>query len=308
IALVGPQEQDFDTLARCADIAMYRAKRRGNSYAFYVPGEAGEVTSRFALEGELRKALADGTIEVYYQPRINLETGRYDSVEALARWHHPEQGAISPGIFVAIAEESGQVGALGRHVMEVACRDLVAWRKRGIAVRMAVNLSVFELQDPDIVLRIARTLQHHRVDGSWLEIEVTESAAMSDPEANVATLEQLKALGIDLAIDDFGTGYSSLSYLKRLPADFLKIDRSFVDGVTQDDGRSIDADIVRAIIALAQSLELQVIAEGIEEAGQEQFLRRHGCQLAQGFYYCKPQPEAAMLAILEAQLEAGSAG
>jgi diguanylate cyclase (GGDEF)-like protein/PAS domain S-box-containing protein len=301
IAELTDSEPDFATLARCTDIAMYRAKRRGNSYAFYESGEALMISTRFALENDLRAALATGALQVHYQPRIDLQSGRYDSVEALARWDHPERGAIPPGVFVPIAEESGLVRELGSFMLRRACEDLAGWHAAGLMVRMAVNLSVFELQDPDLVARIARTLEHYGLAGEWLEVEITESVAMSDPEANCATLERLKALGMHLSIDDFGTGYSSLSYLKKLPADYLKIDRSFVDGVTASGERNTDADIVRAIIALAQGLQLEVIAEGVEAPDQEAFLRAHGCHYAQGYHYCRPEPEQVIRQRLRAQ-------
>jgi EAL domain-containing protein (putative c-di-GMP-specific phosphodiesterase class I) len=218
-----------------------------------------------------------------------MRTGASDSVEALLRWEHPEMGSVSPALFVPIAEESGQIHRLGAWVLDQACRQIAAWRRGGTKLRVAVNLSVVELQAPGIVDRVKDVLDARGIPGEWIEIEITESAAMLNPEQSIEVIGAFRDLGIEISIDDFGTGYSSLSYLKRIPASHLKIDRSFLQNITgPESSGTVDSDIVRAIVALGTSLGMQIIAEGVEFAGQEQYLSEHGCYLAQGYHYCKP--------------------
>jgi EAL domain-containing protein (putative c-di-GMP-specific phosphodiesterase class I) len=220
-----------------------------------------------------------------------MRTGVSDSVEALLRWEHPEMGFVSPGLFVPIAEESGLIHHLGGWVLDQACAQIAAWRRSGINIRVAVNLSVVELQAQDIVERVEKVMSARNISGEWLEIEITESAAMLNPEHSIEVIGAFRDRGIDISIDDFGTGYSSLSYLKRIPANYLKIDRSFLQNITgPESNNTVDSDIVRAIVALGKSLGMEIIAEGVEMAGQQEYLNEHGCFLAQGFHYCKPLP------------------
>ncbi|ROR32422.1 bifunctional diguanylate cyclase/phosphodiesterase [Inmirania thermothiophila] len=296
---------DVDVLLRRADIAMYRAKRGRLGHAFYHQGEEEAVARRLTLEEALRRAFAADELELHYQPRVEMPAGRIRSLEALVRWRHPERGLVPPGEFITAAEEGGLIGELDRWVREAACRQLARWQGEGIAVPVAVNVSAVELRNEGLAESIGEALRRHGVAGRLLEVEITESAAMEDPERSVTVLGAIKAEGVAVSIDDFGTGYSSLSYLKRLPADHLKIDRSFVAGLG---GGGADEDIVRAIIAVAGSLGLEVIAEGVETEAQERFLLEAGCRLAQGYRYGRPVPAAEMARLLRAARGAGGEG
>ncbi len=288
--LSGP-EDDFNTLWKRADIAMYRAKRRRGTFAFFEASQELELSERVRIERDLEPGLAAGEFALHFQPRIDIRSGRSDSVEALVRWGHPEIGPVSPALFIPIAEESGLIHRLGSWIFDQACAQVAAWRRSGMEMRVAINLSVVELQAPDIVERITRVLEQRGVAGPWIEIEITESAAMLNPEHSIAVISALRDRGIEISIDDFGTGYSSLSYLKRIPANYLKIDRSFLQNIRGPESNdSVDSDIIRAIVALGHSLGMEIIAEGVELAGQQEFLSGHGCFLAQGFHYCKPLP------------------
>ena len=285
------EDDDFNTLWKRADIAMYRAKRRRGTFAFFEASQELELSQRVRIERDLEPGLAAGELSLYFQPRIDMRTGASDSVEALLRWEHPEMGFVSPGLFVPIAEESGQIHRLGGWVLEHACIQIAAWRRSGINMRVAVNLSVIELQADDIVERVEKVMKAHHISGEWIEIEITESAAMLNPEHSIEVIGAFRDRGIDISIDDFGTGYSSLSYLKRIPANYLKIDRSFLQNITgPESNNTVDSDIVRAIVALGKSLGMEIIAEGVEMAGQQEYLNEHGCFLAQGFHYCRPLP------------------
>ncbi len=289
IAWLTEEREDANTLFKRADIAMYQAKRERGSYAFYRHGQELEATRRFTMETELANAIDRGELYLAYQPRIDLETGYCDSVEALVRWEHPERGSIPPGEFIAMAEESGLIVKMGAWVLEESLAQLRRWRDQGIDMRLAVNLSLRELHDADLLRRVKQGLEKNHHASGLLELEVTESAAMTDPEENVKTLCDLRELGVEIAIDDFGTGYSSLNYLKQLPADYLKVDRSFVSGVGEEGEQStVDEGIIKVIMALAESLGIQVIAEGVETEVQLNFLRENGCRYAQGFYFAKP--------------------
>ncbi len=290
-AELGGPEEDFNTLWRHADIAMYRAKRRRGTFAFFEASQELELSKRVRIERDLEHALEAGEISLHFQPRVDTRTGRSDSVEALLRWDHPEMGPLSPALFVPVAEESGQIHRLGRWVFDQACAQAAAWRRSGIDLRVAVNLSVVELQAPDIVERIERIMSDRSIDARWIEIEITESAAMLNPDQSIAVIGAFRERGIEISIDDFGTGYSSLSYLKRIPANFLKIDRSFLQNITGPESNdTVDSDIIRAIVALGRSLGMEVIAEGVELPGQLEFLSGHGCHLVQGYHYCRPLP------------------
>ncbi len=288
--LTGP-EDDFNTLWKRADIAMYRAKRRRGTFAFFEASQELELSKRVRIERDLEPGLEAGEFSLHFQPRIDMRTGRSDSVEALVRWEHPEMGPVSPGVFIPVAEESGLIHRLGNWIFDQACTQVAAWRRSGMEMRVAINLSVVELQAPDIVERIGRILEQRGIAGHWIEIEITESAAMLNPEHSIAVISAFRERDIEISIDDFGTGYSSLSYLKRIPANYLKIDRSFLQNITGPESNdSVDSDIIRAIVALGHSLGMEIIAEGVEVAGQQEFLSGHGCYLAQGFHYCRPLP------------------
>lgn len=279
---------DADALIKNADTAMYRAKEVGrNNYQFYTPELTRLSLERFELERGLRLALEREELLLHYQPQASVEGAQCVGAEALVRWLHPTLGLIPPDRFIPLAEETGLIQALGRWVLRASCLQARRWHDMGLALRIAVNLSGQQIVHGDIVATVSEVLAETGLEPQWLELEITEGFVLSHAEAGVRTLERLKALGISLAIDDFGTGYSSLSYLKRLPVDRLKIDRSFVQGVPDDRD---DAAIVTTIIAMARSLQLEVIAEGVEEASQLAFLRTQGCDEYQGYLLGRPMP------------------
>jgi EAL domain-containing protein (putative c-di-GMP-specific phosphodiesterase class I) len=255
---------------------------------------------KIELGDELRTALEKDALTLYYQPRINLETGQIVSLEALARWQHPTKGWIPPSTFIPLAEELGLIRQLGAQMLDKACAQVKTWEKANLAHRVAVNLSVEQLKIPTIVEDVNSILRRHALDAKLLELEITESAAMIDIEESIAKLQQFRDMGVKLAIDDFGTAYSSLAYLNRLPVDTLKIDRSFikdmaVDGVTGSNGEAI----VQTILALGKSLTLGVVAEGVETKTQYQALRRFGCDEAQGYLFAAPLNATAIEPLLE---------
>ena len=290
IAFNAPGHERAEDLLRDADLAMYRAKGAGGAnYAVFDPTMQASLAARVALERDLRGALKRGEFVLYYQPIIDLATGQVARVEALVRWHHPTRGLIPPGMFISLAEETSLIVPLGRWVLGEACRQARAWQLAGTAVAVAVNLTAREFQHAALVDEIAAALQQAELAPAWLHLEITEGVAMHDADTTVATLTALRALGVQTAIDDFGTGYSSLAYLKRLPVTALKIDKSFVDALASD---TVDAAIVEAIIVLAHTLGLLVIAEGVETAQQADRLRALGCDLAQGYHFARPLPAA----------------
>jgi diguanylate cyclase (GGDEF)-like protein len=279
-----------ELLAR-ADEAMYFAKRSGrNTFRFFDSNVMGFSRERLEIEGELRGALARGQLMLHYQPKIDIATGEMRSVEALIRWRHPTRGAILPGEFIPIAEESGLILEIGDWVIREACRQAREWQQRHMPfLRVAVNVSPLQFRQANFVKKVHSALKDHNLDATYLEIELTEATLMNNAETSVALLEQLSELGVVVAIDDFGTGYSSMSYLQRFPIDKLKIDRSFISDVASNDG---DASIVRAIISLAHGLRLKVIAEGVESEEQLGILRRMGCDQYQGFFRSAAVPAA----------------
>jgi len=280
--------EDIGSLLKNADIAMYRAKEKGGRYEFYEQKMEADVARRLGVENDLRGAVERNEMMVYYQPQEDLKTGELIGMEALVRWQHPTRGLVSPLEFIPLAEETGQILALGEWVMLTACRQLKEWQDKGYtSVRMAVNLAGRQLESSNIVECIAKVLEETGINGSQLELEITESTIMEHAEEVIKTLEKIKQLGVMLAVDDFGTGYSSLSYLKRFPIDLLKIDRAFVSDITSD---KVDADIVTTIIALAHSLGVKVIAEGVETVMQKEFLAKEGCDYMQGYLLGKPVP------------------
>ena len=289
--------EDGQTLMKNADTAMYHAKDHGrNNVQYFTPTMNAIASERLGLENDLHQALRHGQLHLYYQPQVTPLDGRCVGIEALARWHHPVLGEISPLKFIPIAEESGLIEALGSWVLEEACRQLSAWRADGIkSLRMAVNLSAQQLRSPGLVQSVDAVLKRHGLKGSDLELEITESVAMENPERAIDQLQALRDLGIQLAIDDFGTGYSSLAYLKRLPIQMLKLDRTFVRDIETDPS---DAEISAATLALAHNLGLKVTAEGVETEAQRDYLIQHQCDFMQGYLFSKPLPVEEALSYL----------
>jgi diguanylate cyclase (GGDEF)-like protein/PAS domain S-box-containing protein len=285
---------DPDILMKHADAAMYSAKDHGrNNFKFFSASMTEAASERMEIERDLRQALKVGQFELHYQPQIcTRRNDKVCGVEALVRWRHPERGLIPPLKFIPIAEETGVIEELGLWVLNEACRQLAVWRNEGIKeLRMAVNLSAHQLRSADLVESVRDAIKKYSLKEGDLELEVTESTAMTNPEWAIGQLKALRDLGVELAIDDFGTGYSSLAYLKLLPIHTLKLDRAFVSDIETDEN---DAAISAATIALAHSLGLKVVAEGIETEGQSRFLREHGCDMLQGYLYGRPEPAAAL--------------
>ena len=291
--------QDAQELLKNADIAMYRAKEQGrNTFQFYAAQQNIHTIERLALESGLRRALERDELVLHYQPQVDLASGRIVGVEALVRWQHPELGLLPPANFIAIAEETGLIVPIGQWVMHAACITQRAWRKAGLPpLRMSVNLSPRQFLHGKLIEDIAAVVRTSAADEVFLELEITEGMVMKDPEHAVTLLREIRNIGVRIAIDDFGTGHSSLAYLKRFPVDYLKIDRSFIADIPADRG---DAAITQAIIAMAHSLELKVIAEGVETQPQYDFLVAQGCDEYQGYFFSKPLPEAQARALLQA--------
>lgn len=280
---------DAETLIRNADTAMNRAKDLGgNSYQYYAATMNLKALEALEVENGLRRALAQNEFVLYYQPLVDVATRSVYGLEALVRWQHPQLGLLRPDRFIPAAEQSGLIIPLGRWVLREACRQASEWHRRGHRVVVAVNLSAKQFQDPDLLRLIREALDGANIRPEYLEIEITEGHAMQDVEKAIQILRQLKALGVRIAIDDFGTGYSCLSYLKQLPIDSVKLDGSFV----RDLGAPEDAQIALGVIALAHSLKLKVIAEGVETIGQLTFLRDHACDRLQGYLFSRPMPAA----------------
>ena len=276
-----------------ADAAMYAAKRAGGTrHAFFAPEMDSDAKQNFDMVRDLRRAIANNELELYFQPKIDARSGKVTAAEALLRWNHPKLGLVLPGQFVPLAERTGLIGPLGDWVIEAACRQARAWRDKGLRMRVAINLSAYQMRQDDIVDRIIEALKRHRIRPSLLTCEITESAAMEDTLATQETFRRLGELGTHLSIDDFGTGYSSLAYLRKLPAEELKIDRSFV----QDLEHSPDARaVVDAVLKLAHALGLKVVAEGVENPRQHQILAELGCDELQGYLFAKPMSARALL-------------
>ena len=287
-----------DDLLDHAEVAMAVAKERGGGQIlFFQPAMTHSLQERVALENDLRRALAAEEFELYYQPEISAKTGKIAAVEALLRWRHPTKGMLAPSSFITLAEETGLMIPLGEWVLREACRQARAWQlELGCAFPVAVNLSATQFRHQNILEMIHSALADAGLDARALEIELTESALMTDPEESAGVLKQLRKMGISIAIDDFGTGYSSLSYLRRFPIDKLKIDRSFIRDLTIS---RTDESIVRAIVSLARSVGLKVVAEGIETVEQLEFVTRLECDQWQGYHCCAPQPAARFEAMLE---------
>ena len=278
---------DGDTLLKNADTAMYRAKELGgDGFHFCTEDLNSRALERLTLEGELRQALERQELVVHYQPQVDLASGQIVAAEALVRWQHPERGMVSPAQFIPLAEETGLIVPIGEWVLDEAVRQCRAWREQGASeLGVAVNLSARQLSDPRLDLVLQQVLEETGLDADGLELELTESTVMSDPAETPERLQRIRDVGVRIAVDDFGTGYSSLGQLKQFPFDKLKIDRSFVRDIPDDPDA---AAIARTVIAMAHVLKLRVIAEGVESRAQADYLRRHGCDEVQGFYYGRP--------------------
>lgn len=288
---------DAASMLKHADAAMYLAKNKGkNNYQFYTAELAARAEQQFALEADLRLAIEREEFRLVYQPKINIATGQIVAVEALIRWHHPVRGLVSPAEFITLAEDSGLIAPIGQWVIREACRQAHAWRVSGVEPpRCAVNLSVRQFSVDGLIDDVVQALASAQLDASALELEITESLLMANPDRTLQTLMQLHRMGVHIAIDDFGTGYSSLAYLKRFPAQTLKIDRSFVKDLPDDPD---DATITKALVAMAHSLGLEVVAEGVETEAQLDFLRTIGCDQVQGYLLGRPMPPEQLAARL----------
>jgi EAL domain-containing protein (putative c-di-GMP-specific phosphodiesterase class I) len=278
-------------LLQHADVAMYAAKRGPTSFVVYSARDDTNSVRQLTLSGQLRRAIEDDQMVLEFQPKIDARSGRLAGVEALVRWLHPELGPIPPSEFIHSAEQTGLIRPLTLWVMNAALRQLAAWRAAGLELGVAINLSVKSLQDPALPDVIRELLASARQPPERLTFEITESALMADPDAALAVLERIAAIGCKLSLDDFGTGYSSLAYLQQLPIDELKIDRSFVIAMMRDDNAAV---IVRSVVGLAKGLGLGVVAEGVESAEAFAALRALGCDQVQG-YWCGPAMAGAAL-------------
>jgi diguanylate cyclase len=287
-----------DSLIARADAAMYCAKQRGrNNVQSFAEGMDAVMVGRVSLESDLHAAIEGGQFELHYQPKAEIQSGEVYSAEALIRWRHPQRGLIAPADFIPLAEECGLINEIGAWVLREACRQCAAWQQGGLpALRVAVNVAATQFRRGDLLEVVRDALQYAGLEARFLEVELTESAVMTNPEESAAILEQLSRMGVLVSVDDFGTGYSSINYLRRFPIDKLKIDRSFV----RDLGREVDASIVQAIISLAHSLRLKVVAEGVESSEQLQFLRALGCDQYQGFHFSPPLPATEFAELLRA--------
>jgi EAL domain-containing protein (putative c-di-GMP-specific phosphodiesterase class I) len=292
-----------------ANQAMQHAKHLGgNSFQFFTNNLQAYSLDRLQLENQLRKALEDDQLVVHYQPKLHLATDQIGGAEALVRWQHPERGLIMPGHFIEIAEETGMIIALGDAVLIKACRQAAQWYHQGPKpICVAVNLSVQQLRQSHFAARVAQILSEAQLPADMLELELTESMLLEHVDAVAENIAALQKMGIKLAIDDFGTGYSSLASLKRFPISTLKIDRAFVSELDEDSEENAsdhDAAIIRAIIAMAHSLNMNVVAEGVEQAGQLSFLKQHGCDEVQGYLISRPLSAAGFTALLLENAEA----
>ncbi len=298
ISLYPDDGKDVVTLIKNADTAMYHAKDQGrNNFQFYNQSMNSTAYERLVLENHLRKALEREEFVLYYQPQFDIATAEILGVEALIRWRHPDLGMVSPAVFIPLAEETGLIIQIDEWVLKTACAQNKAWQEAGLPpITMAVNLSGQNFIRKNLLGIIARIIDDTCLDPHYLELELTESVLMKNARETAATLRVLKDMGLHISIDDFGTGYSSLSYLKRFPLDTLKIDQSFIREVTSDPD---NAAITTAIIAMAHSLKLRVVAEGVETEEQLAFLRDHGCQAMQGFLYSRPLPAAEVVQFIQ---------
>jgi diguanylate cyclase (GGDEF)-like protein/PAS domain S-box-containing protein len=296
---------DADTLLKNADFAMYQAKESGrNCYQFFKPEMNARAAQRQSIENGLRLALERKGLVLHYQPKFDLQTGAITAVEALCRWRHPVRGVLLPSEFISVAEESGLIVPLGKWVLREACRQAAAWQEAGLkGIGMAVNVSAVELRAKDFVQGVRAILQETCCDPSCIELELTETFLLQDPNSTALVLETLKSLGVRFALDDFGTGYSSLSYMRRFPIDTLKIDQSFMRDVVSD---SDNASIVQAVISMGKSLHMRVVAEGVETNGQLHFLQQNACPEGQGYFLARPAAAKQVTRLLEMDSTEGS--
>jgi EAL domain-containing protein (putative c-di-GMP-specific phosphodiesterase class I) len=286
---------DAEALIRDADTAMYRAKESGrDSVSVFDSSMRDSATERVELERDLRHAMESEELYLLYQPLVHLPMGTIEGFEALVRWSHPSRGELLPASFVPVAEDTGLIVPIGAWVIEEACRQLARWRDaipHSEDLYVAVNLSVRQLRDPQLIPSVRNALKRERLPDGSLSLELTESMLMDNPAAAADLLEQLRSVGVGLSIDDFGTGYSSLSSLRRIPVDRVKIDQSFVEGLDHD---TPDETLVAAIVAMASALRVTTVAEGVETARQGNHLHELGCDVAQGNFYSRPIPAASV--------------
>ena len=288
IALYPEDGSGPSDLLKSADLAMYHAKQLGrNCFSFFSEKLNSEAAERLSIEVDLRRAIENNELMMVYQPKIDLKTNIPIGVEALVRWVHPEKGMISPAAFIPVAEESGLIYDIGKFVLQTSCQQAVDWDRQGYCIDMSVNVSANQFEEDGFIDTVLRTIQDTGIETTRLELEVTETVAMSDPVKAAATIAPLRARGVRFAIDDFGTGYSSLSYLTKLPFDTFKIDRSFVMNLSEEPDARV---ICKTIIAMAQSLNYKTVAEGVETEEQARILAESGCSLGQGYFYAKPLP------------------
>lgn len=298
ISLFPKHTRGLNILVNQADLARNKVKQLGGAgFEFYSEEMQTGSLERLKMENDLRKALQRDELCVYYQPKVCLKENKIYEAEALVRWNHPESGLVSPGSFIPIAEETGLISAVGEQVFVQSCQQISAWLNKGLSIKVSVNLSAQQLLHNDLVSFIGDTIKAHKVPAHLIELELTESSLIEDPERTVEILEQIKALGVTLAIDDFGTGYSSLSYLQRFPLDILKIDRSFLKEVTSADPQQ--ATLTKAIIALGHNLDMKIVAEGVETRAQLDFLKYQHCDYAQGFLISPPVPAQTFFELVE---------
>jgi diguanylate cyclase (GGDEF)-like protein len=298
MALCPQHATDALTLVQKAEIAMYQAKDAARDFAVYSAAADTGSIEHLDLANDLRYAIEDDQLELYYQPQLDLRNGIITGVEALCRWTHPKYGFVPPDKFIDIAERTGLIKQLTEWVLKTAIKHCAHWHRTGREIQVSINLSARNLHDEDLVQQVAHLLDHWHVPPQHVALEITETAMMSDPNHARTLLKRLDALGVRISIDDFGTGYSSLGYLKQLPVDEIKIDRSFVLNMTNDEN---DASIVRATIGLAHDLGLEVVAEGIEDETTQNRLRDWGCDIAQGYHIGRPMPQENLMQLLRAQ-------
>ncbi len=287
IAIFPRDGTQINVLQQHADIAMYRAKTKAEHLQVYSPEISKYLDEQVQLEAELGAAIESEQFVLHYQPILRVSSGAIEKAEALVRWNNPKRGPVSPGVFIPLAEESGMIVDIDRWVATAAFKQVAKWLNDGIDASLSINLSVLSLRDGDFVNFAEKLLHRSGVPAQNITFEITESAAIEDPEATSRVLHSLRTLGFQLAIDDFGRGYTSIVFLKKLPVDFVKIDKSFIDGIGRDPK---DEGVLRAVIALAKGLEILTVAEGVEHANQLEWLAEHGCDYVQGWHVGKAMP------------------
>jgi predicted signal transduction protein with EAL and GGDEF domain len=293
VALAPQHGSDLNQILKNADMAMYAAKSAGRrTYRFFEPEMDAQVKARRLLEMDLRQAMSEGALEVYYQPCVGLQDNRITGCEALLRWRHPERGMVSPADFIPIAEETGLINQIGEWVLTTACAEATTWPEN---INLAVNVSPVQFKSGTLALKIVAALAASGLAANRLELEITEAVLIRDDDAALAILHQLRDIGVRIALDDFGTGYSSLSYLQRFPFDKIKIDRCFVTDIEQPEGSS---SIVQAVVNIAAARHMTTTAEGVETRQQQQLLRALGCSEMQGYLFSRPKPAAEIKQLL----------